>query len=86
MYSKCIVSPLIRTPIAIIALKGVTSILEEEEEEEGVGSGFVRSVRDAEERRSVTAKVVVEGALEAWCWEQAYTLDRKTLRLERELI
>jgi len=34
-----------------------------------VGCGVVRSVREAEERRSVTAEVAVVGTLEAWVWE-----------------
>ena len=34
-------------------------------------AGLVKSVKDAEERRSVTAEVAAAGMLEAWCWEAA---------------
>jgi hypothetical protein len=76
MYSKCIVSPFTRTPIAIIASKGVV---------EAVEAGFlgaagvdvdVRSVTEVEERRSVAearrAPPVAEK--EDWTWEEAYIL------------
>jgi hypothetical protein len=76
MYSKCIVSPFTRTPIAIIASKGAA---------EAVETGFfgaagvdvdVRSVTEVEERRSVAearrAPPVAEK--EDCTWEEAYIL------------
>ena len=57
------------TPTAIMALKGVLSGLGDgfsaALEVELLGSGFVRSVREAEERRSVTAEAAVDGTFEA---------------------
>lgn len=60
--------------MAIMASKGVLSGAPAEEPEgpdgfeaAAPGGGLVRSVKEAEERRSVTALVVEGMALEAWC-------------------
>ena len=75
------VSPFIRTPIAIIAEKGVfKGAFEELEEvcgEEAVGSGVVRSVKDAEDSRSVTAEMGPVGLFEDSICEDVYILGRR---------
>jgi len=68
MYSKCIVSPLISTPMAIIASKGELDVLDCE-------ACPVRAVRsEAEPRRSAAAPTTpVE---EDWICEAEYNLQR----------
>lgn len=64
--------------MAMIAEKGVASGESEDFEEvcweEAVDSGAVRSARDAEDSRSVTAEIGPVGLFEASIWEAVYIL------------
>ena len=66
-----------RTPIAMIAENGVLrGAFERWEEacEEAVGSGEAKSVKEAEDSRSVTAEMGLEGLLEDSICEDVYIL------------
>ena len=59
-------------------VKGAFEDLEEDFGEEAVGSGVVRSVKDAEDSRSVTAEMGPVGLFEASICEDVYILGRKS--------
>jgi len=72
MYSKCIVSPLINTPIAIIASKGELDVLD--------CDAPVRAVRsEVEPRRSAAAPTTPVD--EDWICEAEYSLWKCLLAL-----
>ena len=73
-----------RTPIAIIAEKGVVKDAFADSEvpcgKEALGSGVVRSVKEAEDSRSVTAEIGPVELLEDSICEDVYILGRKINR------
>jgi len=81
MYSKCIVSPLMRTPIAMMASNGAVeegSGVVEEMEREG------RSVVE-EPRRSPAVREEVPVVVD-WIWEAEYSLGAWLVCLRSEML
>lgn len=68
MYSKCMVSPFMRTPIAIMASKGAVALVS--------AGGEVRSRAEVEPRRSVAER---GEEWEDWIWEAEKSLRRDML-------
>lgn len=81
MYSKCIVSPLMSTPMAIMASKGAADAFAAVGAESAGGevgrAEKVRSVTEVEPRRSVAEDVNVFVEVEDWICDAAYILGKQ---------